>query len=131
MSDDITFSGMFHHGEGEEPEGWVDGAPTSSTDQYCAFCATALVGWVHPLDPAKIAYRAWGKGYTLPTFWALCDRCEQLDRDRNDEAIVALMTTVNGADDVNEDIRKPLAAFRDADQGARRLEDSTDRDEVQ
>lgn len=66
MSDGITFSGTFHHGGWEEPEGWVDGAPTSSTDQNCAFCGTAHVGWVHPLDPAKVSYRAWGKGYTLP-----------------------------------------------------------------
>lgn len=123
MADDYGAFGTFRYGEWEEPEGWVDGAPTSAKDQYCAFCAAEDVTWVHPLDSAKVAYRAWGNGYTLPSFWALCERCEQLYQDGDDEGIVAVQVAADATrgEDIGEDIRKPLAVFRRADLGGRRF----------
>lgn len=126
MSDDISFSGSFQPVEWEEPEGWVDGAPTSSAGQSCAFCGNTDVRWVHPLDPEKVEYRAWGKGYTLPRFWALCERCEQLYQDREEDNIASVMLEAEANyTDINEDVQKPLAVFRNADQGARRLDDDS------
>lgn len=72
-----------------------------------------------------------GKGLHPAAFWAPCERCEQLYQDRQDEAIVALMAAVNGTDDVNEDARKPLAVFRDADLGVRRFAESTHGEEFE
>jgi hypothetical protein len=110
-----------------DPAGWVDGAPTLSTDHSCAICGRGDVVWVHPLDAAKVRYRAWGKGHTLPTFWALCDGCEDLYRVGDDETLVARMG--EGREpfiDVGEEARIPLAVFRSADRGGRRFADRAD-----
>ena len=114
-------------GRSPDPPGWVDGAPTSGLGQSCAFCGTRDVAWVHPLARDRVTYRERGKASTLPTFWALCDRCEGVYASGDDEAAVALMrssdnrSSVSDAD-VAEEIRRPLAAFRRADRGARRLD---------
>jgi hypothetical protein len=77
---------------------------------------------VHPLDPSKTTYRAWGQGYTLPTFWVLCDSCESLYLEGDDDALVALMAAGSpSVRDMDEDVRKPVRVFRDADRGARRF----------
>jgi hypothetical protein len=106
--------------------GWVDGAPSSRRGQSCAFCGGSDVAWVHPLANDLVGYRQYGKGHTLPYFWALCDRCELLYTSGNAEAAVEVMRSSDGwrwvtAEDVAECIRKPLEAFRRADKGARRL----------
>lgn len=126
MSDYVSFGGTFHRGEWEEPDDWVGGAPTSAVDQSCAICGADDVQWVHPLDPSKVTYRVCGKGRTLPTFWALCDRCEQRYQDGDDDALVTAMieSDPDHVDGVHEDVRRPLAVFRNADRGARRFEDS-------
>ncbi len=126
MSEDIRFSGSFEPVEWDEPADWVDGAPSSPDGQSCAFCRDDDVQWVHPLDPKKVAYRSWGKGYTLPRFWALCERCEQLYQNGEEDDIVNVMLAAEPSyTDINEDARKPLAVFRNADQGARRMDDGS------
>ena len=72
-----------------------------------------------------LAYREYGKGHTLPTFWALCDRCEGFYASGDDDATVEVMRSSwswVADEDVAESIRKPLAVFRRADLGARRLD---------
>lgn len=122
----------FHFGEAEHvsspgPQGWVGGAPTSGQGQSCAFCGTPDVAWAHPLDGDLVAYREYGKGHTLPRFWALCDRCEGIYASGDADAAVRVMRSSQtwswvADDDVIECIRKPLDVFRRADLGARRLD---------
>ncbi len=82
---------------------------------------------MHPLDPHLVGYRVYGKGHTLPSFWAVCDACEQRYQAGDDEALVQAMLAadVNGlcesAQDIDELVRKPVNVFRRADLGARRL----------
>ena len=100
--------------------------PTNGKDQSCSFCGGADVRWVHPLDQGAVRYRLFGKGHTLPHFWTVCDRCERLHRSGDEDALVEVMvdsdqwpgTTLV---DVDEQVRQPLAVFRRADLGARRL----------
>jgi hypothetical protein len=111
-----------------EPPGWVDGAPASGRDQSCALCAGQVVTWVHPLAVHLVQYRAFGKGHTLPGFWTLCERREQLYASGDDEAVVEVMKASDGwfwqtEEEVDELVRQPLAVFRRADTGARRLVD--------
>jgi hypothetical protein len=108
--------------------GWVDGAPTRSAGQSCAFCGEAPISWVHPLDASLVRYREYGKGHTLPTFWCLCESCELTYRSGDDDAAVVRMRSADPwalvADgDVEERIRQPLAVFRRADRGPRRVSD--------
>ncbi len=106
---------------------WVDGAPTNGRGQSCVFCGTQDVAWVHPLASDLVAYREYGKGHTLPTFWAFCDRCEGIYASGDVEAAVEVMRSSDGwswvaSEDVTECIRQPLEVFRRADLGARRLD---------
>jgi hypothetical protein len=110
----------------EDPPDWVDGAPTSSRDQTCAICGLSEVTWVHPLTPELIEYRVYGKGHTLPTFWCLCQRCEVLHRAGAEPDLIEIMKFAPGwywdsEDQIDELLGKPLAVFRRADKGARRL----------
>ena len=105
---------------------WVDGAPTSGRDQSCAFCGATDVTWVHPLADHLVGYSEYGKGHTLPSFWALCDRCEGIYAAGDEDAAVAVMRSSDvwawvAEEDVAECVRQPLAVFRRADKGARRL----------
>ena len=82
--------------------------------------------WVHPLDPDLVRYREYGKGRTLPGFWALCQRCEELYTGGQDDNLVEIMKSAPGwlwdsPSDIDECLRKPLAVFRHADTGARPL----------
>jgi hypothetical protein len=111
----------------DDPPGWVDGAPTSSEGQSCAFCGQDDVTWVHPLDGERLTYRVHGKGHTLPAFWTLCDRCEQLHASEDVDAAVEVMRSSSpwswvADEDVAECLHRPLAVFRSADRGARRLD---------
>ncbi len=82
--------------------------------------------WAHPLADDLVAYREYGKGHTLPTSWALCDRCETIYTSGDDDAAVEVMRSSAWSwvadDDVAECIRQPLAVFRRADLGARRFD---------
>jgi hypothetical protein len=108
----------------KDPPGWVDGAPTSGERQHCALCRSPSVTWVHPLNPDLVTYREYGKGHTLPTYWCLCGRCEDLYQAGAEAELVAIMQDAwqEVAEHVDECIRKPLAVFRRADRGARELE---------
>jgi hypothetical protein len=84
------------------------------------------VEWVHPLDPERVRYRVYGKGHTLPGFWALCGGCERTYVSGDDEALVRVMKASDAwsgtaPQDEAELIRTPLAVFRAADQEPRRL----------
>ncbi|MDH2413913.1 hypothetical protein [Nocardioides sp. CER19] len=109
-----------------DPPDWVDGAPTSRRGQSCAFCGSKDVTWVHPLARDLLTYRVYGDGYTLPTFWTLCDACEVMHASQDLDAAVTVMRSSGWSwvadEDVAECILKPLAVFRRADLGARRLE---------
>jgi hypothetical protein len=109
-----------------DPPGWVDGAPTSRIGQSCAFCGTRNVVWVHPLARDRLTFREFGEEHTLPTFWSLCDRCEEIYAAGDDDAAVEVMRSSSWSwvdeEDVGESIRQPLAVFRRADLGARRFE---------
>jgi hypothetical protein len=109
------------------PPDWVDGAPRSGIGQSCAFCGTREVAWVHPLASDLVSFRQYGKGHTLPGFWALCDRCEDIYATGDEDAAVEVMRSSDGwsmvADEhVEECVRKPLAVFRRADRGGRRFD---------
>jgi hypothetical protein len=109
-----------------DDDAWVDGAPTSGRGQSCVFCGTREVGWVHPLASDLVAYREYGKGHTLPSFWTLCDRCEGIYASGDEDAAVEVMRSSDGwswvaEKDVAECVRQPLGVFRRADLGPRRL----------
>lgn len=130
--DDFGYQGRGRPGVPDFPPGWIDGAPTTSWGQSCAICGTPDVAWVHPLDPSLVRYRAYSKGHTLPGFWPLCQRCESLYQAAQDEALVAIMKSApdwmwDSPTDIDERLRKPLAAFRHADKGARPLASDPDR----
>ncbi|MDQ1554740.1 MAG: hypothetical protein QOK46_1818 [Microbacteriaceae bacterium] len=126
--DEAGYQGWFQPHPSVDPPGWVDGAPTSGHDQSCALCGSAEVALVHPLEASLVTHRQYGKGHRLPTFWALCQSCEDLYQDRADVQIVEIMKSSAGwfwdfDDDVSERIQKQIAVFRRADKGARLLDD--------
>jgi hypothetical protein len=94
--------------------------------QGCAFCGSSDAVWIHPLAAGLVTYREYGKGYTLPSWWALCQRCEDLYSSGDDDAAVAVMRSSAWDwvedEDVDECLRQPLAVFRRADLGARPLD---------
>jgi hypothetical protein len=105
---------------------WEEELPTSSVDQTCAFCGSTDVPWLHPLDMELVTFRKFGKGHTLPHFWTLCDRCEQLYRAGDEEAILRVAVEEGGWPggtpiDFDEEVRQPFDVFRRADAGARPL----------
>lgn len=122
----VTYVGSSEVLPTQPPAAWVDGAPTRAAGQSCAFCGTADVAWVHPLDPDLVTYRVDGAGQTLPAFWALCERCEGLHASGDVDAAVAVMRSTAWSwvadDDVAACLEQPLTVFRRADRGARRLD---------
>jgi hypothetical protein len=60
-----------------EPPTDVDGLPTTSEDQDCAFCGR-IPHWVHPLDQSLSTFRHNGERHQLPTFWTICEDCEAM-----------------------------------------------------
>jgi len=82
--------------------------------------------WAHSLAADLVAYRQYGKGHTLPTFWTLCDRCEGIYASGDDDAAVEVMRTSAWSwvadEDVAECVRQPLTVFRRADLGPDRLD---------
>jgi hypothetical protein len=107
-----------------------DDLPTSGEGRSCALCGTGEGAWVHALDRQKVAYREYGKGHTLPTFWITCRECERLVETGDDDELIDRMKLSGGfrpeidqwsTADVDEVLRKPLAVFRAADLGRRAL----------
>jgi hypothetical protein len=101
-----------------------EGLPDAVTDHTCAFCGGADVVWVHPLATERVQFRRFGKGDTLESFWALCQSCEQLYQDGEDDKLIALMKSAGdgvwqGTDD--DVLRKPVDVFREADLGRRAI----------
>ena len=92
--------------------------PPHNQDQGCAFCGASRPHFVHALDQARVRFRLYGKGYTLPTFWATCERCERLVVAGDDGVLVGLMAYEE--DDV-EARAASLAAFRASDLGSQSL----------
>ncbi|GAA2136046.1 hypothetical protein GCM10009844_01940 [Nocardioides koreensis] len=72
------------------------------------------------MDADLIRYEQYGKGHTLPTFWALCDACETIYQAGEDVVAVGV-TRSSGAwswvadADVAECIGRPLSVFRRTD----------------
>jgi hypothetical protein len=100
-----------------------DGSPDAATDQSCAFCGGADVVWVHPLATDRVQFRRFGKDDTMPSFWTLCESCEQLYQNGQDDQLIALMKVAGGwiwqGTDVEDVLRKPVDVFREADLGRR------------
>jgi hypothetical protein len=90
-------------------------APTHNQDQSCAFCGASRPSYRHRLDPAHVKFRVHGKGYTLPTFWAACSRCEEFVAAGDDGTLLSLMAHEG------EDRHLSLVAFRAADLGSEPL----------
>jgi hypothetical protein len=95
------------------------------TAQTCAFCGGADVVWVHPLATDRVQFRKFGKDDSLQSFWTLCQSCEQLYQDGQDDQLIALMKSAGEwvwqGTDVEDVLRKPVDVFREADLGRRAI----------
>lgn len=100
--------------------------PNEATGQCCAFCGCGEVLWVHPLSTERVQFRRFGAGQAVPSFWALCDSCERLYQDGEDDELISLMKSAGGwvwqGTDVEDVLRKPVDIFREADLGRRPLD---------
>lgn len=102
----------------------------------CAFCGQRAAKWVHDLDRTKTDFRKFGKSHTLPDWWGLCQLCEDAYRSGDEDRSVARMMLRDSEwniyrhmaeraginFDLEENVRKPLRAFRAADLGRRPAE---------
>lgn len=106
-----------------------DGAPggpggrdgEDPTGPSCGICGRDAGAWLHRLDGDRARFDVYGKPHVWASEVALCDRCERLYRDGDDEALAAVhheRTADMPAEDVAQLIRTPLAALRAADTGA-------------
>jgi hypothetical protein len=88
----------------------------TSPRHNCAFCGRSQPRFAHRLDPRRVQFRVYDKGRTLPTFWTVCDRCEELVANGNDEELLRLMLEKH---EVPERLveQASLTAFRAADLG--------------
>ena len=95
--------------------------PATNREQSCAFCGRSQPRFAHRLDPKRVQFRVYDKGWTLPGFWTVCDSCEELVANGNDEELLRLML-----DDAQDALvqRASLTAFRAADLGAVPLQDA-------
>jgi hypothetical protein len=120
-TDDLSSSA--DRGRHDQSRSSHDGAPPVAPRQSCAFCGGADVVWVHPLATDRVQFRRFGKDDTLPSFWALCESCEQLYQNGEDDQLIALMKLAGGwiwqGTDVEDVLRKPVDVFREADLGRR------------
>ena len=94
-----------------------DGLPLTNEDQSCGFCDDEGPTWVHPLDEAKVRIRVGEENFTLPTFWTICRRCEELLTEGRDSDLARIFHH-HEADSLNEASRV-VEVFRAADLGAR------------
>lgn len=84
------------------------------------------MAWVHPFEEDLRTYLISGKGQTLPPYWMLCEWCESVLAEGDDEGLLHIMKPwqafhIDEADDPIGYLRPTLAAFRRADRGARRV----------
>lgn len=97
-------------------------------NQTCAFCGGVRVVWLHPLATDRVQFRRFGKDDTSPSCWTLCEGCEQLYQDGQDDQLIALMKDAGGwiwqGTDVEDVLRKPVDIFREADLGRRAIPES-------
>lgn len=125
-NDEVRGYQLVPSGPTPEPDGWVDGAPTSGKHEHCAMCGNEPVAWVHPFAEESRRFLRWGKGHTLPQHWILCEWCETVSAEGDDETLLSIMrnhqaSTMDDSEDAVESLRQTLAAYRWADRGARRL----------
>lgn len=100
---------------GEPPT--EDGLPLTNEDQFCSFCDDKAPTWVHPFEENKTAFQTeWGTS-TLPTFWTVCQRCEELVGEGQDAELARLFHE-HEADSLGEAVRV-VEVFRGADLGAK------------
>jgi hypothetical protein len=103
-----------------------DSPHAAAASQNCAFCGGAEVVWMHPLATDRVQFRKFGKDNTVPSSWALCESCERLYADGEDDELIALMKKAGGwiwqGADVEDVLRKPVDIFREADLGRRPIE---------
>lgn len=102
---------------GEPPT--KDGLPLTNEDQSCAFCGADSPVWVHPLHESKSRFSAGGFNLNLPTFWTICQRCEELLAAGGDAELVRLL--LDHESDSLDAAADTLAAFQNAELGARPL----------
>lgn len=102
---------------GEPPT--KDGLPLTNEDQSCAFCGAESPMWVHPLDGSKSRFSAGGFDLNLPTFWTICQRCEELLVAGRDADLARLL--FDHESDAVDAAAGTVVAFRNADLGARPL----------
>ena len=101
------------------PDDWL---PTSARDQNCAVCGDENVTWLHLPATELVEFRAYDSGYTLPTFWTLCDVYETLYAAGDDTKMLTRMQQPDGDEgEWDELAQKSLVTFRRADPGARAL----------
>lgn len=98
-----------------KPQPW---APEHNQDQSCAFCGESRPVFVHRLDPEHVEFRVFGKGHTLPSFWAACTRCEALAATHDDDGLLRLMA---GEEEDHLSRQAALTAFRASDLGGHPL----------
>lgn len=104
-----------HVVEGRPAYTWED-APTRAGNR-CFFCDDAEVITVHMLDAEACKFRDHGKESTLPYFVTLCGRCEALARERDVDALTAVLERAREEDQA----RLIAEAFCRADLGGRYL----------
>ncbi|HST48347.1 hypothetical protein [Jatrophihabitans sp.] len=115
------------HGDDEDPHpdetSLQDGPPNQMVEQTCAFCGCRQVVWVHPLATDRVLFRRFGKDEVVPSFWGMCESCEQLYQNGQDDELIALMKSAGGwvwqGTEVDDVLRKPVDVFREADLGRR------------
>jgi hypothetical protein len=102
-----------------------DGSPVAGPAPGCTFCGGPEVSWTHSLAASRVQFHRFGQGHPMPSSWTLCDSCERLYSDRDDDRLIALMKTAGGwlwqGPDVEDVLRKPIDVFREADLGRRFL----------
>ncbi len=107
----------------EDPDDCSRELPEAVSGQTCAFCGGVNVVWMHPLATDRVQFRSFGKDDTPPSFWTLCEGCEQLYQNGEDDELIASMKLAGGwiwqGADVEDVLRKPVDVFRSADLGRR------------
>lgn len=100
-----------------------DGPANRMVEQTCAFCGCRQVVWVHPLATDRVLFRRFGKDEVVSSFWGMCEPCEQLYQNGQDDELIALMKSAGGwlwqGTEVDDMLRKPVDVFREADLGRR------------
>ncbi len=108
--------------EGRRPEQEPpsDNPSGSAPCQNCAFCG---VVWMHPLATDRVQFRRFGKAQPLASSWTLCDSCERLYQDCDDDRLIQMLKFACDwlwlGTDVQDMLSKPIDAIREADPGRR------------